>query len=287
MKLLRPHQYVKNGFVLVGPLFAQQRDAATLANVGLAFTAFCLMASAVYILNDLIDVAADREHPIKRERPLPSGQISMAAARLLLGLLVVGAIVISMLVGLWVTFFVVCYFLMNIAYSWKLKHIVILDVFVISIGFMLRILVGTIGLAIAPSSWLLLCGMMVTLFLGFAKRRAELLMLEGVSIQNDNLTRKVLADYSPALLDQLITATATSTILTYGLYTVSPSTIALHGSEALIYTLPFVMYGIFRYLFLLNHRTKGNDTARDLVTDAHLLITALGWVIATIWVLSF
>lgn len=286
LKLIRPHQYLKNGFVLLGPLFAHQWNFLTLTHALLAFLAFCCMASAVYVLNDLVDIEADRAHPVKCRRPLPSGKISLATAKGLLGILVVASVLVSQLVSSWVTLFVVAYFVINIFYSWHLKHVVILDVFLISSGFMLRILAGTVGLGIAPSAWLLLCGLMVTLFLGFAKRRAELLMLESTEGANNSLTRRVLDDYSPQMLEQFIAVTAACTIIAYGLYTVSPQTVETHGSNYLIYTLPFVVYGIFRYMFLLHRRDKGNDTAKDLVQDYHLILTVVAWVGTTLWVLS-
>jgi 4-hydroxybenzoate polyprenyltransferase len=286
LKLIRPHQYLKNGFVLLGPLFAHQWDMATLTQALLAFLAFCCMASAVYVLNDIMDIEADRAHPVKCRRPLPSGAISLATAKGLLGLLVAGSVVLSLLASWWVTLFVSAYFVINIFYSWHLKHVVIIDVFLISSGFMLRILAGTVGLGITPSAWLLLCGLMVTLFLGFAKRRSELLMLEAIEGAKNGLTRRVLDDYSPQMLEQFISVTAACTIMAYGLYTVSPQTVAIHGSNNLIYTLPFVIYGIFRYLFLLHFREKGSDTAKDLVQDRHLLVTVFAWVGTTLWVLS-
>ena len=286
IKLARPHQYLKNGFVLLGPLFAHQWDLATLTQAAMAFLAFCAMASAVYVLNDIMDIEADRAHPVKCKRPLPSGAISIGMAKNLLVLLIVGSVILSLLASTWVTLFVLTYFIINIFYSWHLKHVVILDVFLISSGFMLRILAGTVGLGITPSAWLLLCGFMVTLFLGFAKRRAELLMIEATEGTNNGLTRRVLDDYSPEMLEQFIAVTAACTIIAYGLYTVSPQTVAIHGSNNLIYTLPFVVYGIFRYLYLLHRRAKGNDTAKDLVQDRHLLVTVVAWVFTTLWVLS-
>ena len=286
LKLIRPHQYLKNGFVLLGPLFAHKWDSGTLSLTLLAFFAFCSMASAVYILNDILDIEADRGHPVKRNRPLPSGTISLRLAKILLGTLIFSSVMFSTLTSWWVLLFVISYLAINILYSWRLKHIVILDVFIISAGFMLRILAGTVGLGIAPSAWLLLCGLMVTLFLGFAKRRAELLMLESSDYENSNLTRRVLDDYSPQMLEQFISVTAACTIIAYGLYTVSPQTVAIHGSDNLIYTLPFVVYGIFRYLYLLHRRAKGNDTAKDLAQDPHLLTTVMAWVGITLWVLS-
>ena len=271
--------------MLIGPLFGHQWSLFTLYQAALAFASFCCIASAVYILNDILDIDADRGHPVKRNRPLASGELSLSFARMLLAVLAAVALGLSLLVSDWVLCFVVAYFVLNLLYSWQLKHVVILDVFIISAGFMLRILTGTVGLGIEPSQWLLLCGLMVTLFLGFAKRRAELLMLETAGA-NASVTRRVLDDYSPAMLEQFIAVTAACTILSYGLYTVSPQTLALHGNANLIYTLPFVVYGIFRYLFLLHHQSQGSDTAKDLLTDSHLLVTVVGWVATTLWVLA-
>jgi 4-hydroxybenzoate polyprenyltransferase len=285
LRLMRPHQYLKNGFVLLGVVFSHQWGPSSLLGSALAFMAFCAMASTVYIMNDLMDVEADKQHPIKCARPLPSGQIKPAHALLLsLGLFSV-SVAFALVVSTSVLACVLAYFMLNVLYSRWLKHVVILDVFVISSGFMLRILAGTIGLGIAPSEWLLLCGLMVTLFLGFAKRRAELLMLEAAETELTG-TRKVLDEYSPALLEQLTSVTAACTLISYGLYTVSPQTIALHGSTALIYTMPFVTYGIFRYLFLLHHKSRGNDTAKDLMTDKHLLLTIAGWVFTILSILA-
>jgi 4-hydroxybenzoate polyprenyltransferase len=284
IKLLRPHQYIKNGFVLLGVVFSHQWDILTLGSALLAFAAFCAIASAVYILNDLLDVEADRAHPVKRQRPLASGAVSLSLARKLFAALVIVASLLAIAVSVWVLLIVLAYLLLNIAYSLRLKHVVILDVFSISGGFMLRILAGTVGIGIAPSQWLLLCGLMITLFLGFAKRRAELGMLG--SDASPSITRRVLDDYSPAMLDQFIAVSAACTVIAYSLYTVSPETIAMHGTHALIYTVPFVIYGIFRYLFLLHLRGQGNDTSRDLFTDPHLLLTVVGWLVSTVAILA-
>lgn len=279
LRLIRPHQYIKSGFVLLGVVFGHQWDAATLQLAALVFVAFSAMASAVYTLNDIFDVEADRQHPKKRTRPIASGVVSMRAAWLLFVGMSVLALGVGCMAGVLVPCLLLVYLLLNIAYSMRLKHVVILDVFIISAGFMLRILAGTLGLGITPSHWLLLCGFMLTLFLGFAKRRAELLMLDGVDDRNQTQTRRVLDDYSPIMLEQYTAVSAACTILTYSLYTVSESTQQLHGSDNLIYTVPFVVYGIFRYLFLLHHRAQGNDTARDILTDRHLLLTLAGWCV--------
>jgi len=282
VRLLRPHQYLKNGFVFVGVLFSVQWDRATLLDATLAFLAFCAAASAVYVLNDIMDVEADRAHPVKRHRPIADGSVPIPVAFRVMALLIVLALLLGWMAGPWVPVIVASYFVINLLYSWRLKHVVILDVFSIASGFMLRILAGTIGIGIEPSEWLLLCGLMITLFLGFAKRRSELYLLPRT--QN---TRQVLDDYSPALLDNFIAISAGATILGYGLYTVSEQAIRAHGHTDLIYTLPFVIYGIFRYLYLLHHQGQGGDPSRDLLTDSHLLVTLAGWLLTTILMLSW
>jgi 4-hydroxybenzoate polyprenyltransferase len=286
IKLLRPHQYIKNGFVLLGVVFAGQWGSETLILAGIAFLAFCAMASAVYVFNDITDVESDRQHPVKKNRPLASGAIALRTGWWLSGGLTLLALALAALVSLWALVFILAYALQNIGYSWRWKHVAVLDVFIISAGFMLRILTGTLGLGIAPSSWLLLCGFMLTLFLGFAKRRAELLALERAGVDDKALTRKVLDNYSPMVIEQFMAISAACTILTYSLYTVSPETVALHGTSALIYTVPFVVYGIFRYVLLLHLKDGGNDTARDLYSDPHLLVTVTVWISATLLVLN-
>jgi 4-hydroxybenzoate polyprenyltransferase len=169
------------------------------------------------------------------------------------------------------------YIALNLAYSLKLKNIVILDVFCISAGFMLRILSGTVGLGIPPSKWLLLCGMMITLFLGFAKRRAEILALTHHKEEH----RQVLRHYGPIFLDELIGICATGVIISYSLYTMSADTIRIHQTENLIYTIPFVIYGLFRYLFLLHHTHQGGDPSNDLIKDPHIIVSVIGWALMT------
>lgn len=285
IRLLRPHQYVKNGFVFLGVIFSGQWDQTILMSAGLVFLAFCAIASSVYIMNDILDVEADRLHPTKKNRPIASGAVPVLVGWVLAGILALLAIGFSLLISLWAAACVLVYAVLNVGYSLQWKHIAVLDVFIISAGFMLRILAGTVGLGISPSSWLLLCGLMLTLFLGFAKRRAELLALEEAGITDAALTRRVLDDYRPAMIEQFMAISAASAILTYSLYAVRPETIAKHGTDALIYTVPFVVYGIFRYIFLLHSHGKGNDTARDLFSDRHLLATVAGWMTVTVWIL--
>lgn len=284
IKLFRPHQYLKNTFVFIGVIFSHQWTLNFLLQAFGVFIAFSLTASGVYIFNDLLDIEADRNHPTKRFRPLASGVISIFQAKKVMLSLWIISVLPFLIFQRWTLFFIfLAYIFMNIAYSIRLKHIVLLDVFVISAGFMLRILAGTIGLNILPTAWLLLCSMNLTLFLGFCKRSSEIQQLERENQQQSS--RKVLENYNQALLNQLTSITATSAILSYGFYTVEESTILIHGTNQLIYTLPLVIYGIFRYLYLNQLHAKGTDTAKDLLTDKHLLFTGLLWILVTIGIL--
>jgi 4-hydroxybenzoate polyprenyltransferase len=283
LRLMRPHQWVKNAFVFTGLLFGHAwHDAHLVTQVVLAFAAFCLVSSAIYIVNDMVDVEQDRQHPVKRLRPLAAGRVSLASASSLASVLALAGLGLAYAAAPAALVILIAYALMNIAYSLWLKHVVILDVFIIATGFMLRILAGTLGVGIPPSQWLLLCGLMVTLFLGFSKRRAEIIALS----EEGGVHRKVLQHYSPVLLDKMIGITAAGLIMSYSLYTMSPETIRTHGTANLIYTVPFVMYGVFRYIYLLHHQSRGGDPSHDLVRDPHLLIVVGAWLFATILLIS-
>lgn len=283
LRLMRPHQWVKNAFVFTGLLFGHAwHDPNLVTHVMLAFTAFCLVSSAVYVFNDIIDVEQDRLHPKKSSRPLASGRIGITSAAVLAGVLVVSGFVLAYCASPVVLVILLGYAVMNIAYSLRLKHVVILDVFIIATGFMLRILAGTLGVGIPPSQWLLLCGLMVTLFLGFSKRRAEILALA----EDKAAHRKVLEHYSAVLLDKMIGITASGVILSYSLYTMNADTIRIHGTPNLIYTVPFVIYGVFRYIYLLHHQSRGGDPSHDLLRDPHLFVAVGAWLVATILLIA-
>jgi 4-hydroxybenzoate polyprenyltransferase len=283
LRLMRPYQWVKNAFVFVGLLFGHAwHDAHLVTQAVIAFIAFCLVSSAIYTINDIVDIEQDRRHPKKCKRPLASGSISVPAAVILAALLGVMGLALAYNASQIVLLILAGYALMNIAYSLRLKHVVILDVFIIATGFMLRILAGTLGIGIPPSQWLLLCGLMVTLFLGFTKRRAEI-----IALTEDKAThRKVLEHYSPVLLDKMIGVTAAGLIMSYSLYTMNPDTIRIHNTANLIYTVPFVMYGVFRYIYLLHHQNRGGDTAHDLVRDPHLIIVVGAWAVTTMLLIA-
>ena len=269
IKLLRPHQWIKSSFVFVGLLFGHVWSNESLVeNVLLVAAAFAMAASAVYVTNDRVNRGLDRVHPEKRHRPLASGAVNVIQALLLSGACLAASLILAYMRSTMVLYIVLAYVMINMAYSMGLKHLVLLDVFIISAGFMMRILAGTLGVGITPSHWLLLCGLMLTLFLGFAKRRAELNVMAG----RGGIERRVLDDYDPVLLDMQIGICAAAAIISYNLYTVSAETLVMHGTDSLIYTVPFLIYGIFRYLFLLHRRSGGRDPAAAFLCDAHLLV---------------
>jgi 4-hydroxybenzoate polyprenyltransferase len=283
LQLLRPHHWVKNGFVLAGLLFGHVWDQPGYVAAALAATlAFCLASSAVYAFNDAQDAARDREHPDKRQRPVARGAISAGAARGIAAVLAVAALALAAWTSGEVAAATGAYLALNAAYSQGLKHVPVIDVFVIAAGFMLRILAGTWGVGIEPSRWLLACGFLLTLFLGFAKRRAELERLAGDAGQH----RAVLESYTLAFLDKAVLACVVGMVVTYGLYTVSAETVALHGTEQLIWTLPWVLLGSFRYLFRLHFRGGGGDPTQELLRDPLLAASALGWVATVAWLIG-
>ena len=278
-KLLRPHQWLKNSFVFAGLLFSQRwSDPATLQRVLLAFAAFCLASSLVYVFNDWRDRKLDALHPSKRLRPFASGALNARVAWVAGLLLFVAACLLAWGNGVLLALLGM-YWLLNLAYTLRLKAIAVVDVVIIAAGFMLRLLAGTVAVGIAPSQWLLLTGMFATLFLGFAKRRAE-------TFQAQASQRAVLAHYTPALLDTLIAATMTAALVSYALFAISFESQARHG-ERLAYTVPLVVFGMLRYTYQV-HKGRGEDVARDLLRDPWLVVTGLSWlgffVVSRFWV---
>ena len=277
VKLARPHQWLKNGFVFAGLLFSQRwSDANAVQNVLLAFAAFCAISSAVYVLNDWLDRKLDAQHPTKRLRPFASGAVSASAG--------FGLAVLLLAAGLWLASGVsigissgsrillallAIYLLLNLAYSLRLKQVPVVDVFIIASGFMLRLLAGTVAVGIAPSHWLLLTGMFVALFLGFSKRKAE-------TFHAPRSQRAVLAHYSPALLDTLMATTMTATLIAYSLFAISFESQARHGAR-LVYTVPLVVFGMLRYTYQVS-KGRGEDVARDLLRDPWIVVTGVCWV---------
>lgn len=279
IRAMRPQQWLKSGFVFLGIIFSGHwQQGQMLWRVALAAIAFSLMASGVYVMNDLLDRENDRRHPVKQQRPIAAGRVSSPVARALMLALITGGLGLAYVVSAANALILLIYLVQNIAYSRRLKQVVLLDVFIIAFGFMLRILSGTIGVGIEPSNWLLLCGLMITLFIGFGKRLAEL-GVDSVGF------RPVLDRYGRDVLNQFTGICAGGAILTYGLYTLDPGTVALHQTDDLIYTIPFVIYGVFRYLYLI-HNGEGGDPSRLVAKDRHIAVTVALWLVSVVLILN-
>jgi 4-hydroxybenzoate polyprenyltransferase len=275
---LRPRQWTKNLLVFAGLLFSQGfREPALVARSAAAFSLFCLLSGATYLINDVFDVARDRSHPRKRHRPVASGRLPRGVALAVGAALLVGGVLAAFILSTGLGWVALAYAVLLTAYSAGLKHVVILDALLIAAGFVLRALAGVVVLGVEFSHWLMLCTILLALFLTFGKRRHELLALEGGAAEH----RPILSEYSPQLLDQMISVVTASTLMAYALYTVAPETQAKLGPW-LPLTIPFVLYGIFRYLYLLYRRDLGGDPSEHLLTDAALLVTVALWGVAVL-----
>jgi len=278
-KTMRPKQWSKNLILFAALIFSQNLlNLSLIPEVGTAFIIFCLLSGSVYILNDLIDLHQDRTHPQKSLRPLASGRLKPSTA-IIIGIILV---TISLLNAFWLNtnfgWVALGYLILQIAYSTILKHIVILDVLAVSFGFVLRAIAGGEVIGVPISSWLLVCTILLALFLALGKRRHELLLLENNAIHH----RKTLYEYSPDLLDQMISVATASTVVAYALYTMSADTIKKFHTDNLKYTIPFVLYGIFRYLYLIHQRGEGGSPERILLNDKPLICNIVLYLI-TIW----
>jgi 4-hydroxybenzoate polyprenyltransferase len=280
----RPRQWTKNVVLFAGLIFARRfDDPQFIAASAFAFLLFCLLSSGVYFLNDLADLENDRLHPRKRNRPLAAGRIGRGP--------VIAAAVVSLAAGIGLAFVLkpvfgviaLAYLLLNLAYSAGLKRVVILDVLAIAIGFVLRAVAGVEALPerVEISPWLLVCTFFLALFLAIGKRRAELANRDGAPA-----SRPVLGEYSLPLLDQMIAIVTSGTVIGYSIYTVNPSTVEKYDTQALVYTIPFVVFGIFRYLFLVYRREGGGNPSEVLITDAPILATVVLWAASVFVILS-
>jgi 4-hydroxybenzoate polyprenyltransferase len=283
LQLIRVHQWIKNIFVFVPILFSLHLfEKDYLLTTFFAFFVFCLASSVIYIINDLVDIEADRSHPLKKNRPLPSGAINKSSA-------LVTAALLLILVS-WLIFYfnyefiliVISFLVLNVLYSFLLKNIVILDIFSIAAGFALRVLAGAFVIQVPISSWLLLTTMFISLFLGVMKRHSELSIL---SQESNTTSRKVLAQYSLNFADQIATVAAAGVIICYALYSVAPRTISVFDTEGLIYTTPFVVFGIFRYMYLEYMSKKGENTTRIMASDIPMIVTVILYIVTTILII--
>ncbi|HEY5003614.1 MAG TPA: decaprenyl-phosphate phosphoribosyltransferase [Ktedonobacteraceae bacterium] len=297
LKEMRPRQWTKNLAVFIGLVFAGHLfQASSFTRTALAFVAFCLASSTIYLINDLLDLEKDRQHPVKRLRPLASGKLPISwAIGALVGLVlctgIVTAIIFIIPIGskpdifaafgganLLFTLTIVAYLVLMVLYSIRLKHIVLLDVFIIASGFVLRIIAGAVVVPVSISPWLYIVTCFLSLFLAFSKRRHELVLLQGQASQH----RQILKEYSIPMLDQMITIAVTGTIMSYSLYTIEGS-VSHHHLIAI--TLPLVLYGMFRYLYLVYMRMEGGSPEEVLLRDRHILGTVILCVVLIMIVL--
>ncbi len=275
LKLLRPKQWVKNTFIFFPIIFSGQiAEQALWGKTLLTFIGFCCAASSMYIFNDFLDLRKDQFHPKKANRPLAKLNIpTPMLALIILGFMFIG-IYLCQQVNPAVLMTAIGYLTINLIYNLGIKQMVILDVIFIALGFQVRIWAGAFAVDVIPSEWLQLCVFLLALFLGFNKRRHELENLK----ETASLHRKVLGDYSIQLLDQLILISATLAIVFYGLYTISPEILMRMGNHRMVYSLIFVIYGLFRYLFLVHVKKIGDDPGEILLQDKPLMINIFLWI---------
>ena len=281
---LRPEQWTKNLLIFAGVLFGGRLlDAAAVWNAVAMFAVFCGLSSAVYVFNDLADRDADRRHPLKSSRPIASGQLAPQVAGLA-GVLTAGAAMAGALVlGRMPALVAGAYLVLLLLYSAAFKHVVIVDVLVIAGGFVLRAIAGAVAVSVPISEWLLVCTTLLALFLALSKRRHELTLLGDAATGH----RRILEEYSPYLLDQMIAVVTASTLIAYSLYATSPETAERFGTHRLGLTIPFVLYGIFRYLYLVHQKLGGGSPAAMLVTDRPLLVCVALWTLSVAMILYF
>lgn len=279
---MRPKQWTKNLIVLAPVIFSGRLgDPVALGAALLAFVAFCLLSGAVYLVNDVRDFERDRLHARKRSRPIASGVLAPGLAIGAAALAMTVALAVSLLLTTQFVIVAISFVALQVAYTFGLKHAVILDVMIISAGFVLRIAAGTAAIEVPASPWLYMCAALLALFLGLGKRRHELLLLEEQAGDH----RAVLDDYSPQLLDALLATVTAATIVTYSLYTFFSPSAEQHN--LLMLTIPFVVYGVFRYLYLMYKLNLGGSPEEILLTDAPLITTILGWLVASGAVIYF
>ncbi len=283
LKLVRVPQWIKNFFVFVPLLFSQHLfDEDYFTTTLFAFVVFCLASSLIYVINDIIDIEADKAHPTKKNRPLPAGLISKRSALIVAVVLTAVIVILLPQFNKEFLYFVTAFVLLNLLYSFWFKHIVILDVFSIAAGFSIRVLAGAVVISVPISSWLILTTMFISLFLGVMKRHSELILVA----ENENApSRKVLSQYSLNFADQMATVAAAGVIICYALYTVSERTVSAFGTENLIYTTPFVVYGIFRFMYLEYISNKGDNTTKIVFSDLQIIFTVLIYTITTVLII--
>ena len=276
LRAMRPHQWAKN-LAIFAPLVFSRKLEALLVGVA-AFAAFCLAASGNYVLNDVVDAEKDRRHPRKRHRPIAAGHISIPTAIGFAALLEAVGLAAAFLIDVQFGAVLAGYLALMAAYSHWLKRLVIVDVFVIAAGFVIRVMGGAIAIDVEISQWLILCTIFLSLFLGFCKRRAEVVLLEAGGAHH----RRTLAEYSAPLLDQMIGICGAASATCYALYTLDATTVEKFGTRNLVFTVPFVVFGLFRYLYLVHQRKEGDSPTTLLFTDKTTWTNILLWFVVVL-----
>ncbi|HPI33652.1 MAG TPA: decaprenyl-phosphate phosphoribosyltransferase [candidate division Zixibacteria bacterium] len=282
LRLVRPAQWLKNGIMVLAIVFAGElAHADKIILMACAIALYCLLSSAVYTFNDVVDAERDRLHPLKKNRPLAAGRIRVATGAVLAAVLAAAG-----LVGAWFIngpFFLsaVTFLALNLLYSLWWKHVVILDVLTIALGFVVRAYAGAFAIDVPASTWFLINTLLLALFLGLGKRRHELLYLD----KEAQAHRKTLVMYSPYLLDQLIAVVTAAMLVIYMLYTFSTEVMHKLGTDKLFVTIPFVVYGVFRYLYLIHRKDQGGSPTRVLIDDRPILLTVMLWLVTASFVL--
>ena len=275
----RPQQWVKNFVLFAGLVFSQNLGSLDLVLKTFAgFVLFCLLSSSAYVLNDIIDVESDRKHPLKSTRPIARGEIKISTAVVLFVILALISLGLSVWLSTLFALTAMIYFVLNLFYSLYLKHVVIIDVMCIALGFVIRAVAGAVLIGVEISAWLVVCTTLLALFLGFGKRRHELLLLETQATDH----RKILSEYSPYFLDQMISVVTASTVVAYAFYTLSPEVETTLGTGHMDLTIPFVLYGVFRYLYLIHQKEGGGSPTRMLLNDKPILANVILWLVAVI-----
>lgn len=277
IRSLRPEQWTKNLIIFGGLLFGQRLfDLHSVLYATAAFAVFCALSGVVYLLNDVADRDADRRHPLKRRRPIASGELSTSTALMAAAMIGIGALTVAFLLHTQFGFFAASYVALLALYSGPLKHVVIVDVLTIAVGFVLRAAAGAAVIDVPISNWLLFITILGALFLALSKRRHELVLLADDATSH----RPILQEYTPYLLDQMISVVTASTLVAYAFYTVNPETVEKFHTTRLALTLPFLLYGIFRYLYLVHQKEGGGSPAEMLLNDRPLLVCVALWALA-------
>jgi len=281
---MRPKQWTKNLLVFAALIFARRfDDVGAVVTVTLTFALFCLISGGIYLVNDIADRKEDRKHPTKRHRPIASGALPVSVAAVAAAIFVPGGVIGCYLINIPTGHVAGAYLLLTLTYTFLLKQVVIIDVLAVAAGYVLRAAAGATAIEVVISPWLLICTILLALFLVLSKRRQELVSLEEGAVAH----RPILGEYSSYLLDQMIAVVTASTVMSYALYTISERTVQEVGSYQLMYTIPFVLYGIFRYLYLVHQKNQGAAPDRVLLTDLPLLINVLLYTVTVVAILHF